>query len=261
MGSLRRHLAILRQYTRMGLIRRSQFRLEFVNQVVMDCCFYGSQLLTFGVLFGLEDGVEIAGWRGPAVAVYLGMVFVHDGFSMSWLGQSWFFGEDLKKGNLDPVRVRPGHPVLLYFFQRFSPEGCTNLLIASAILITACVAADANLLLLPWAVALACFGQTIFIVLISLAEFRFLHSDFMRFLDQSLGILSERPLDVYPAYLRRFLVFVVPAGAMSYIPASIVLGRVSVLGGLAYSAFYLAFGLVVLRAWRRGFRRYESAMG
>ena len=48
---------------------------------------------------------------------------------------------------------------------------------------------------------------------------------------------------------------------MTHVPASIVLGRTSVLEGLLHSAWMLAFGLLVFAGWRASFRRYESAMG
>ena len=51
------------QFVRIGVIRKSQFRLEFFNQVVMDCLWYATHILTFEILFrahALDRGV------GPA---------------------------------------------------------------------------------------------------------------------------------------------------------------------------------------------------
>lgn len=263
---VRRHLAIARQFVRMGLVRKSQFRLEFANQVLMDILFYASHLLTFGLLYSLGEGRDIAGWDYWEANLFLGFVFVYDGFMMTWLGQGWHFGADLKKGNLDPVRVRPGHPVVLYFFQRFSPEGLLNLCIGSGVLIWACLGAEVFsqpliLLTLPWAVALAWFSTTIFTVFGSLAEFYFLNSNLGELVNTSIAQFAGRPLDVYSRWLRRFFVYAVPAGAQAYIPACLVLGRISLLEGLAYTLFYLLMGKLTLDFWRYSFRRYESAMG
>jgi ABC-type uncharacterized transport system permease subunit len=103
---------------RIGVIRKSQFRLESLNQVVMDVTFYLTHVLLFELVFGLSQ--EIAGWRMADMRVLLGFYFVSDAFMMVFLGQAWHFGDDLKKGNLDPYSVRPGSPILLYYFQRFS---------------------------------------------------------------------------------------------------------------------------------------------
>lgn len=262
---LRRHLAIARQYLHIGLVRKSQFRMEFVNQVLMDVLFYVAHMATFGIVYGMSDSGTLATWTYPQTLVLLGLVFVHDGFMMTWLGQSWHFGRDLKSGNLDPVRVRPGHPVFLYFFQRFSPEGFVNLVMGSSIFVWACwnggVFADLGwLITVPWAVLLAFYGQVLFSVFGSLAEFYFLNSDLGRLFSTSIGHMAKRPLDIYTRGLRRFFLFALPAGALSYVPACLVLGRMGPAEGLAYTAFYLAFGAAVSAFWRWSFRRYESAM-
>ncbi len=263
--ALRRHLAIARQYVRIGLVRKSQFRMEFVNQVGMDVLFYVTHMATFGIVYGMSESGTLAGWTYPQTLVLLGLVFVHDGFMMTWLGQGWHFGRDLKTGSLDPVRVRPGHPVFLYFFQRFSPEGFVNLMMGASIFAWACwnggVFGDLRwLFTVPWAVLLAFYGQVLFSVFGSLAEFYFLNSDLGRMFSTGVGHMVERPLDIYSRGLRRFFLFALPAGALSYVPACLVLGRIGPAEGLAYTAFYLAFGAAVSAFWRWSFRRYESAM-
>jgi ABC-type uncharacterized transport system permease subunit len=46
---------------------------------------------------------------------------------------------------------------------------------------------------------------------------------------------------------------------MAYLPASVLLGRMSVPSGLAHTAWIVLFGLALFRLWRASFRRYESA--
>jgi ABC-type uncharacterized transport system permease subunit len=87
------------------VIRKSQFRVEFLTQVVMDACWYGVHVATFEILFAHAD--TIAGWKPDDVRVFLGFLFVSDAFWMMWLGQSWHFGRELKDGVLDSLRVRP----------------------------------------------------------------------------------------------------------------------------------------------------------
>ncbi|MEC8493975.1 MAG: hypothetical protein VXZ39_03580, partial [Planctomycetota bacterium] len=86
-------------------MRKSQFRWEFLNQVLMDVCFYVSFVLTFDILYGLgADGARLtlAGWDHASMRVYLGFAFVADALAMTFLGQQWHFGADLKNGHLDP---------------------------------------------------------------------------------------------------------------------------------------------------------------
>ncbi|MCP3916631.1 MAG: hypothetical protein GY711_13830 [bacterium] len=265
-GQVAKHLRILRSFARIGWIRKSQFRWEFFNQVIMDLLYYASHIFVFEILYAFEGGGGLPGWDLAAIRVFLGLVFVHDGFGMVWLGQGWHFGEDLKKGNLDPLRLRPAQPVLLYFFQRFSPEGLTNLLLGLGYLSWAIFSAGIELtpllaLLVAWALALAFFWETVLYVLWSCAEFWFTNSDLGRFANISIGVAGDRPVDIYHRYVRRLLLFVLPTGAATWVPATLILGRLGPTAALGYTVFSLAFGFGVFRFWRFGFRRYESAMG
>jgi ABC-2 type transport system permease protein len=260
---LAQHLAIAREFVHIGIVRKAQFRLEFVNQVVMDCFFYATHVLSFEFLFLHVD--TIAGWTQSEVRVFLGLVFASDAFMMVWHGQSWMLGEDLKKGNLDSVRVRPAWSVFVYMFQRFSLEGLANMSIALGYFGYACARSDvAPTLDMAWRIALAVllcwWGRTILVVLFSITEFHFVNADLARLLHNVFSEVTDRPLDVFGARMRQFFVYVLPVGALAHVPASIVLGRIGALEALAVAAFYALLGLGVFRWWKRSFRRYESAM-
>lgn len=61
--------------------------------------------------------------------------------------------------------------------------------------------------------------------------------------------------------MRLFLLYIVPIGALTQLPASIVLGRYGLLESMAAAAWLFALGLMIFSLWNRSFRRYESAMG
>jgi len=262
-GSLRRHLALARQFARIGVIRKSQFRVEFLCQVLMDCVWYATHIALFEILLGHSR--TLAGWTLGEVRVFLGFVFVADAFQMLWLGQAWHFGRELKDGRLDALRVRPGWPVFLYFFQRFSLEAAVNMAVALSYLGWAAwrvgiLGEPSAWLLLPWALSLVAWTRTVLTVLYSTAEFYLLHSDAAHFLNEAFTAAADRPLDVFTRRLRAFLLSVVPVGVLTWVPASLLLGRLGPLEGLGHSAWIAAFGLGVFRLWRAGFRRYESAL-
>lgn len=267
LGSARWAWAVLRGYIRIGFVRKSQFRWEFVNQVLMDVCFYVSFVLTFDILYGLgggEGGLDLAGWDHASMRVYLGFAFVADALAMTFLGQQWHFGADLKDGSLDPFRVKPGSTAFLYFFQRFSPEGLTNLAIAAGWLGYALVSAGVGweaYALLPLAVCVIGFSQVALTIAYNSVELWVLNSDLGHIASMMLSNLGERPLEVYPGMMRRFLLFVMPVGALAWFPTSLVLGRLDPLATAGYPLVLLIFAQVVARIFRRGMRRYESAMG
>ena len=262
-SAVRHYLAVGRQFVRIGVIRKSQFRLEFVTQVLMDCIWYLSYALTFEILFLHTE--EIAGWSVDEIRVFLGFVFCADSFLMVWLGQAWHFGRELKDGKLDSARVRPIAPVFLYFFQRFSLEGAVNMAIALAYLLFAVGRSPvgftaASGVMLVWGLALAWWGRLVLTVLLACTEFYALHGNLSNFGHELLAAGSDRPLDIYGRRVRAFLLLALPLGVLAQVPASMVLGRIGWLAAAGYSAWLLLFGAGVLKLWQRGFRRYESAM-
>ena len=86
-------------------------------------------------------------------------------------------------------------------------------------------------------------------------------SDFSRFMTELLLSASDRPLDIFGARIRAFLIYVVPVGALTYVPASILLGRFTWLEALLTTVWMLAAGVATAWLWNRAFRGYESAMG
>jgi len=209
---------------------------------------------------------EIGGWSREAFRVLLGYLFVSDAFTMTFLGQMWRLGRDLKDGKLDPYRVRPASALFLYAFNQFSLEGCLNMLVASGYLVYALIRAlpqihAGTVLVALAAVALSFWVRFVVVALFSLLELVAIGADASRFLQDLLYATNDRPLDIFERRFRLFLIYVVPIGGLAHVPASIVLGRYSWLEALFAVAWLLALGLLVFGAWRRGFRRYESAMG
>jgi ABC-2 type transport system permease protein len=263
-STLLRYLRIAGHHARIGVIRKSQFRVEFAAQVVMDCIWYVVHVAVFEVLFLHAN--DIAGWEKPEIRVFLGFLFVSDGFMMMWMGQHWRFGRDLKDGKLDPFRVRPGSTLFLYMFQQFSVEAVLNVLIALAYLTWALsqvggLGSVAGWLLLPCTVALACWARVVTLVFFSIGELWILNSEISKTVDRMFAPATDRPLDIFTRRVQLMLLYLVPVGVMTHAPAAIMLGRTSVLEAALHASWLVLFGLLVFAGWKRSFSRYESAMG
>jgi ABC-2 type transport system permease protein len=258
------YFRIAAEFARVGIVRKSQFRIEFWCQVIMDCLWYGCHVGLFEVLYSHTP--DIAGWSRAHFRVLLGFLFVSDAFMMIWLSQMWRFGRDLKDGRLDPVRVRPGSTLFLYAFQLFSVEGCVNMSVALGYLLYAVAVAHGGmtlgaLLLTGIGIVLCFWVRLVIVVLLSTLELWLLGSDVQNFLQDLLHSACDRPMDIFGARLRFFLLYLVPIGALTQIPASMVLGRVSLGQAAMECGWLVVLGLVVFAVWNRSLRRYESAMG
>jgi ABC-type uncharacterized transport system permease subunit len=97
-------------------------------------------------------------------------------------------------------------------------------------------------------------------ILFSMFEFYFLNSDMGHLLHTLCAAPGEKPLDIWGQRTRRFFLSILPVGVLSHIPAAMVLGKYGFGVSLLHTIWLTAFGVLVLRSWGRGFRRYESAM-
>jgi ABC-type uncharacterized transport system permease subunit len=261
---VRQHSRILVQLARIGMRRKSQFTVEFWCQVLMDFCWYAAHIGVFEVLYVHTH--EIAGWKREDFRVLIGFLFVSDAFMMIWLGQLWRFGRDVKDGALDPYRVRPASTFVLYGFGQFSPEGCVNMLMAFGYLLYAIAVAipDAGLttaLVAACAVALSLWARIVLAALFALLDLRFVGSDFGQFLREGMGAIHDRPFDLFGRRTRLFLLYALPLGALTQVPASLVLGHYSPLEGTLCVLWFVEMGWLTIRAFTAGLSRYESAMG
>jgi len=72
--------------------------------------------------------------------------------------------------------------------------------------------------------------------------------------------MAQYPLDIYAKWVTRFFTFIIPFGAVSYLPLLYILDRTDG-PDLLYMAMPLAsllFLLPCLAVWRIGVRRYRS---
>jgi ABC-2 type transport system permease protein len=111
------------------------------------------------------------------------------------------------------------------------------------------------------AVVLSFWVRFAIMTLFSLLELIAVGADASRFLGDIFHAANDRPVDVFDRRIRVFLLYIVPIGALSTVPAAIVLGRYSWPEALLTVSWLLLLGLLVFAAWKRGFRRYQSAMG
>ena len=262
-GALLQHLRIARQFARIGVVRKAQFKIEFWFQVAMDFIWYATHVAMFEFLYMQAEA--IAGWERDEFRVLLGYLFVSDAFMMVWLGRMGRFGRDVKDGALDPFRVRPAATLFLYAFQQFSLEGCINMAMACAYLgyavAIACGLSPESVAAMLLGIALCFWVRVVIVTLFSTGELWLLGSEIGSFFRDVLYSTTDRPMDVFGARMRLFLLYIVPVGALTQVPASLVLGHYSALEAAAACAWLVALGLAVFAMWNRSLRRYESARG
>jgi ABC-2 type transport system permease protein len=264
MNGFRLYLAYIRNCLRAQMLYPTAFSLRLGSQFVIT-------LTEFGGLWALFARFNrIHGWSFPEIALFYGVVSISFALSDTTArGLEMFGPQFVKTGEFDRVLLRPRPATLQLIGFEFGFTSLGRLLQGLIALGIGVALLHLNwtmfkALLLLWAVA---GGLVLFFgILLLQATLSFWTVESLEIANTLTygGIeAAQYPLDIYAAWFRKFLIFVVPLGCVIYFPVATVLGRsdmagiaswVGVVTPLAGFAFlWLAFG-----AWRVGVRHYTS---
>jgi len=240
------------------------FLLRFVSQFLIT-------VVEFGGVFALFARFRhIGAWHFADVALFYGSVSTSFAFAeMTSRGFEMFGPQFVKTGDFDRVLLRPRSETLQLAGFEFGFTSIGRLLqgffalgVAFALLPIHWDLARLTLLLWTIAGGFALFWA-ILILQATLAFWTVEALEVTNTLTYGGVEAGQYPLDIYAAWFRKFLLFVVPIGCVSYLPIAALLGRADVTGvpvalaELAPAAAFVFLGLA-LSVWRVGVAHYTS---
>ena len=264
MGEFALFLSYIRNGLRAQMLYPTAFLIRLVTQFTVTIVEFGGLWAMFARFSHLR------GWTFPEVALFYGVVSTSFSLvDMSTRGFDMFGPQFVKTGDFDRVllRPRPATTQLVGYDFGFTSigrlaQGLIALAVAIALLDIGWTAAKVALLL--WAVV---GGTALFAgILILQATLAFWTVESLE-IGNTLtygGVEAvQYPLDIYAAWFRKFLIYVVPLGCVVYFPVAAVLGRSAMTGAAAwFGAVSPLAGFVFLgvafAAWGRGIAHYTS---
>ena len=264
MSGLRLYFRYIAASLRGQMLYPGAFVLGFLSNTAIT----GVGFISIWALFARFH--HIRGWHLGEVALFYGVVNV--AFAIADVltrGFDVFGPQFVKTGNFDRVLLRPrpaslqlmGYEFRLAAFGR-ALQGAIVFAIAIWLLDRSWSAGD--VLLVAWAMLGAVslfFG--ILVLQATLAFWTVESLEIANTLTYGGAEAAQYPLDIYAAWFRSFLIYVVPIGCVTYFPIAALLGRVDATGvPLAIAEAAPAAGLVFLAmsfaVWRIGIRHYTS---
>ncbi len=249
---------------RAQMLYPTAFLLRFGTQ------FLGTIIEFAGVFALFLRFRHIRGWHFPEVALFYAVVSI--AFSLAEMtsrGFDMFGPQFVKTGDFDRVLLRPRSATVQLAGFEFGFTSIGRVLQGLVVLAVAMnlLGIDwslARLALLVWAIAggFALFWG-ILVLQATLAFWTVEALEVTNTLTYGGVEAAQYPLDIYAAWFRRFLIFVVPLGCVVYFPVATILGRTGVTGLPAWSgaltplAGFVFVGLAFF-AWRLGIRHYTS---
>jgi len=211
-----------------------QYRMSFVLQLIGTTLFSIVEFCGIWILFGRFE--RLGSWTLPEVAVFYGTV------NVAWAlaegaGRGFDdFGRLVKSGDFDRVLLRPRSTVLQVLGREFTVRRLGRVAQGVGVLAWGWCAlglgwVPAKLLLL---IAAMIGGSALFMGLLiiqaTLAFWTVESLEVMNVMTYGGVTTAQYPLAIYPGWLRRFFIFVVPLGCAAYFPVVAVLGVPDPLG-------------------------------
>ena len=263
MNSLQLYLT----YLATSLRSQMQYRASFLMQTIGHGAI---TVIEFFGIWALFQRIEtLDGWSLPEVAVFYG--FVNLSFAIAdALGRGFdLFGNMVKSGDFDRLLVRPRSTVLQLAGQELTLKRIGRFLQAAVIL-----SWGSSTLGITWTVGKVLLATSIvggsvclfFGLVVLQATLAFWTTETLEIMNSFTygGVYAAQyPLSIYRSWLRKFFLYVIPLGAVSYYPVLAILEKADPLGSSALwqwiaPSLGAVFLLIALRLWEFGVRHYCS---
>ncbi len=256
----------------MGAQIRSQ--LQYRASMALD--FVGSGLISFldflAVLVVFHNVPRLNTWNVHEVAFLYALSAISFALTDMLIGHLDQFPQTIRSGNFDIVLVRPRGTLLQIFGSDFAVRRFAKAVQGAVVLVYALTTLHVHWTV--WKVLLGVLsvpaGMVIFgsvwVVGACLAFWTTDGGEFTNAFTYGGNFMAQYPIDIYSAWLRRFLAYLVPLAFVCYFPALFILGKPDPLGlpralEPASPLVALAAATVAGLAWRFAVRHYRSAGG
>jgi ABC-2 type transport system permease protein len=260
---VRRYLYLLWIQLRNSILLAMQYRFDFVIDVFIEVVWAVTAIVPLFVVF--RTRASIAGWSYPEALLVTGWFTLIQGLLEGAINPSLVnVVEQVRKGTLDFVLIKPADAQFLVSTTRFQPSRAINAVTATVIFVYAFhrighppsaidLATSALLLVLA-----ATILYSLWIVTVS-AVFYVVRVDNLTYLFTAVFDAARWPSSVFRGFVRILFTFVVPLALMTTFPAQAMLGKLSSAALLLSVGGALFFAGASRTLWLRAIGRYTSA--
>jgi len=259
-----------------GRLVGAQIRSQAQYRVSLALELSGTFLLSFldflAILVIFENTPRLAEWNVREVAFLYALSSISFALTDLLIGHLDQFPQKIRDGNFDIMLVRPRGTLFQVLGSDFqmrrlgrATQGIVVLVYALSTLHVHWTVARVVVLLVSVPAGIVIFAS-VWVVFGCLAFWTTDGGEFTNAFTYGGTFLAQYPIDIYSAWLRRFLAYAVPLAFVCYFPALFVLGKHDPLGlprvlQLASPLVGVLAATVAGIAWRFAVRHYRSAGG
>lgn len=256
-----RHWKLLNRFWGSALAAELEYRGNFALAAIAAVAMLAGSIFSLSLLY--QGGYRPGGWKFDEALLVLGAFTILEGFSNTFLGPNLNrIVEQVQKGTLDFVLLKPVDSQFWLSTRFFSPWGLPNLLFGLGVWVYA--GSRLGMGLSGYLLGLGLLGVAsllLYSLWFILGSTSIWFVKIYNVTEVLRGLLEagRYPIGAYPALYRFFFTFVVPVAFLTTVPAEASLGRLeppTLLLALGIALFMFALARFF---WRLALRSYTSA--
>lgn len=257
-----KYLKLFWAFAKTSFIADMEYRVNFISRILTDVIWYVAQILTFETLFRYTE--KIGGWNLPEMRVFLGVLFVVDGFYMVLFQENLdTMTEKIRKGDMDLLLVKPVSSQFMMSLRKTSTAMIGNLIIGTSWFIYSVTSLENfqtnRLLWLIFLMPVALIINYSLRMLVATVSIIVTRADYLQFAWYQISRLALRPDKMYTAWLRYVVLTVLPLAAMASVPARALLDPPEYFLFLWVGCVAVFFLWLSTRFWNYALKHYTSA--
>ena len=260
---MRAVIRLLAVFLRVGILNELQYRTNLYVQLFRSTISLGTGLAGLGVVFSHTE--TLAGWSPPELLAILGVYFVVSGvlrFAIQPALERLM--EDVRNGTLDYILTKPEDSLALVSVRAVEVWRLADVALGSVVIGAAVTQMHDRIgtwQVAGFVIAVLAAVTTVysFLLILTTLSFWFVRLENILVIFQSMYEAGKWPVDIYPAWLRGALTFLVPVAFATTVPAQALAGRLTPVGLGGAVALSASLFIAARFFWSVGLRRYSGA--
>lgn len=259
---MKRYSYIFYKSFKFSLVNQMQYKFNFFLMLPVNLIWTMEEILLTFILFDYTNTMQ--GWTKYEFILLIGTYFIVDSlFTSVLMPNIEELSERIRTGNLDFFILKPIDTQFLALTHRVD----VGLIYAFSIgIVVVCISLfklsiDLTLLNLIIYVLLIvngalCFASIIFII--GSFAFKTIKVDYVGSIFLTFAQFCKKPVDIYPALIKKLMMYLIPLGFVSYVPTAFLLNKIGYIWCFSFIITPLLFWLS-RRIWFSLLKSYEGA--
>ena len=260
-AKLIRYAKIFLVLAKINYLKAMEYRLDFFSTILPAGIYSAGYVVFIGLI--LSKVPSISGWTFDQMLVLFAVeqFFYYSGW-IFYRRSIDNFPSLIRDGTFDSVSKLPINTRFMVSFRDQSPDIIIPFFVALSLVIYASRNLPLSLSNVAFFALFIVLGMILlYNLLFTVASFSFWTTEadeFVGLIDEVMGF-GKYPLKIFPSFVGLFLLTIIPAVLMVYVPASILMGIFDAKLIILFIVVLVLSWIISEKVWQAGLRHYSSA--